>query len=733
MEGVLDSKIFARSLVDFVRKSAASDKVQTEELHASSLVELLFRVATKIRLDVDILPAWFYPERDPSRSEGSANPDSLFVGATRKHDFPLFYLLIEYVYHDGPVGDFARTGLLYLTETASKSKGLEKWMIESDLATIMASGLGALYSRLSRRLPLYQTQEELPPILALSNYAASNSQLGELSTDSQYDMNAFLSYLMFWQDTLDHCTSAEVADTLIDHFQVLFLQQLLYPSLLESSDVEGGSTASVITYLSRILQSLNHPPLVQRMLQYLFASSNQDPGSGRSTGSQRMSLSRRKSLNHLAFLSEAQENPSPDLFNLLDLIIMSLRSRRSQTTTSSLKLVSVILQRHHGHVLFILFKPRSIPKQTPQRTIGALNVAMAELFVFALAIGEDDLMEQSYENVLNDVSIMLESHVCSIPRVGSKVGTEEKNEGKFGLQHSILMEEITQLLNTFFSNQAMTNLALTEAIVTLACCKRISFEGWLFPSQSSETRTAELTRSITTVIEGLVNQVRQWQVLIPDWSTLIAAQKDRLKSTPHVDSVESRSTPGHSRQSLESDHQSLTGWTDRQSMEVPPQGRKPRTLQSEVFGSIDGSLSSPSVLRTVAQRHPNYGSPLRETGFPPASEPSLISPPSRSVSSNLGRLESPILLPRLPRYRADGEAVEVAKSHRIGFKRAPEAAGDDFSSGAVTPSERGTDHSDQTVNLGQVLVNAIILQEFVLEIIAVIQIRASLFGEVSFE
>jgi hypothetical protein len=43
----------------------------------------------------------------------------------------------------------------------------------------------------------------------------------------QVHMDAFLAYLMFWQDTFEHCKSIEVKDTLLDHFQVLFLQQLL--------------------------------------------------------------------------------------------------------------------------------------------------------------------------------------------------------------------------------------------------------------------------------------------------------------------------------------------------------------------------------------------------------------------------------------------------------------------------------------------------------------------------
>ncbi|KAJ5701000.1 hypothetical protein N7493_012046 [Penicillium malachiteum] len=68
------------------------------------------------------------------------------------------------------------------------------------------------------------TDEETPRIVALSDHAdeitALKPALGEA-------MDAFMSYLLFWQDTIDHCKSAEVNDTLLDHFQVLFLEQLL--------------------------------------------------------------------------------------------------------------------------------------------------------------------------------------------------------------------------------------------------------------------------------------------------------------------------------------------------------------------------------------------------------------------------------------------------------------------------------------------------------------------------
>lgn len=116
------------------------------------LVELLFGIANNIRLQPVILPAWFVPRATliPRDGESQASSGTEFAGATRKDEFPLFYLLVDYVHSEGRAGDFARTGLLYLIETASRSKNLEKWLIESDLATLMATGLGALYSQLGQ-------------------------------------------------------------------------------------------------------------------------------------------------------------------------------------------------------------------------------------------------------------------------------------------------------------------------------------------------------------------------------------------------------------------------------------------------------------------------------------------------------------------------------------------------------------------------------------------------------
>ena len=705
-EGLLDSKLFARSLVELVRKTTGNTaQTGLSEQDEGHLIELLFSITTKIRLDPDVLPAWFYPERDRPEGQDVTPPEVAFAGATRKDAFPLFYLLIQYVYHDGQVGDFARTGLLFLAETASKSKSLEKWMIESDLATIMASGLGALYSRLTRRLPGLRGDEKLPPVIALSDFALPSSAIALSTSDFQHDLDAFLSYLNFWQDTLDHCASNEVTETLLDHFQVLFLQQLLYPSLLESSDVDGGSTSSVITYLYRILVALDHPTLVQRTLQYLLGHNRENFQEGSAAHHRsKMSLSRRKSLDHLTALAEAQDNLSPALFNLRDLIVMSLKSQQSETTTATLRLLSVILQKHHFHVRTSLFTTGTILENAPLWRMSTLNSQMSALFAFASDIARDVDLNESYESVVKDVSLLLGGHSCSLHLAEIDSGASPPPKQYSIAQHCVLKREMSELLCTFFANETSTNLALTESIISLACCRLISQNGWFIPMFEAGDLTKEEPSSIHGIIGSLVKQIRRWRSSFEDWDDLLAVQKQKLLDEKDEESESPRLASTRS---------------DRKAMEAVARGRRRRTLRSEIFGSMDGSLSSPAAMQPGASPDPIMASP---PSFDVNSRSSNAN--SWTTSPGVGILQRRVLLPQF--NAQDGGASTHHNSHVL--KNI--IADGDSSAGAVTPAEQS---HDGTASLGHILINAIILQEFILEVAAVVQVRASLFEEVDFE
>jgi hypothetical protein len=93
---------------------------------------------------------------------------------------------------------------------------------ENDLAVVLTV--------CDRKLAITYSTEEPPTILMLSDFAMPQPASGAETLNSpefKTHLETFLSYLTFWQDVLEHCRSAEVKQTLLDHFQVLFLQQLL--------------------------------------------------------------------------------------------------------------------------------------------------------------------------------------------------------------------------------------------------------------------------------------------------------------------------------------------------------------------------------------------------------------------------------------------------------------------------------------------------------------------------
>ena len=246
-ENLLSDDRFAEALMSFADNLCGAASILAGSQLEGEILELMFGIAAKIRLDPDLLPVWFMSEAQSSSLTATAGRPSLALGDHKR--FPLCYQFVGRVYHEGRAGDFARTGLLYIFESVSHSPELERWIIESDLPTLMASGLGALYSQLSRyvvalcimhaylthyncfrKLNIAHPREKLPLILALSD-----EQLIDVpeDVDSFYSeelqgrLSTFMSNLVFWQDILEHCRSLEIKQTLIDHFQVFFLQQIL--------------------------------------------------------------------------------------------------------------------------------------------------------------------------------------------------------------------------------------------------------------------------------------------------------------------------------------------------------------------------------------------------------------------------------------------------------------------------------------------------------------------------
>jgi hypothetical protein len=746
-EGLLDNKLFSRSLLDLVKYSLTGPRILVDEDIENDLIELLFEIATKIRLDPDILPAWFHPERDRSRPRA--------VNEVRKNQFPLFFVLVQYVHHDGQAGDFARTGLLYLTESAARSKQLETWMIESDLAPQMASGLSALYSRLSRNFPALQDTEKSLPIIALSDPLHTGGDVHETPQTFTHDMKGFFTYLAFWQDTINRCKSQDVEDTLLDHFQVLFVQQLLYPSLLESSDVSGGSTAAVISHLARILLSLENQRLAQRMLQYLLAAKAADNEHVTKRPRPRFSMSRRKSLETLAALAEAAQSPSPDLFNLSDLINMSLQSRHPNTVNSSLRLVSVILNKHHPSALSSLFKCIPLEMDSTATTIRAFNSTLIKYFDLAAAVTlAENTLDESYQGALTDAKIRIEKHSCSITPTTD--GLPLNKEPTTISRDDRLLNGILDRLETLFMNSTLTNLGLTQCIMDIAACENISVYGWLVASSPDVSIPS---RSVISVVEVLVDQVQQWQAFFPEWDGLIAMRREELaREEPDLPSIPLQMSAGVDSGRVRTTPPRSVQGSRPQTPTTASRGRP--ITSTPKFGSIDNAVvSSPtSNPRTPMAQRTIAGSPLRQSYLAagPSTEdavgrsrsPSASSLPSgadeekkKSLSGGdiLALLRTPLTLHSTVTDSKESSSRAASAGEPLSDNKtlsAPLADGDSdaasHSPSPAPPNHRDAETNDQEhkVSLSHVLTTAIILQEFILEIAAVMQVRGTMIGEV---
>lgn len=811
-EDFVENYVFSRSLMDLLVRITGANSIRLGSDTEVEVVELSFNITTKIRLDPEILPAWFTAQEHDDDSEiQERDAHQRFAGQTHKEDFPLFYLLIDYIHHEGRTGDFARTGLLYIIEAASNSEALEQWIVESDLATLMATGLGALYSQLSRKLVIDHPPDLLPPILALSDYqhpVTTFEIVSSASTDFQGHMDTFLSHLLFWQDVLNHCKSVEVKSTLLEHFQIIFLQQLLYPSLLESSDVDGGSSVAVLTYLRQILEVLDHPDMIHLILHYLLALPDTTTSPTLRTS---ISAARQRKSMDLATLMSTQEElaSTPALFNLVDLIQGSLRSQSPQTVSVTLQLVSVILRRHHRYAVTTLLWTSQIIHDEPRRTIGAHEKEMDFLLSMAGDIGGEIDFDEVYQSHMQDSMGVLESHPCSIGLVAHKSPgrTTQVPSAQATIPgaprdirpHTLrpedpMLKTFVSILATFFTNSVDINLSLTAAIVDLTTCGYMRLEGWLVPDPAEyiyegneedvedqnlailddeaemqerdqlralkkARRTPKWSESqippLLAQLKVLVDQVTIYRNEIPRFDDILQQRRDAFQAASSVTVSPIPTKPSAAlRSSFESSSRSASPPRNpfdslahrifpelgTPSRSHSPRGRRQDQPRSHGFGTPPrSSVAVPPPQFPMGLDTPSSGSsrafspsPLRNRD---EGAKSLGVPPSQIAA--FAAVDQTILARKVGLPSPKGELhpipfpnlrdVAAPDAEGIGEGTSEDSADDDAS---TTDGERKEETT--LVSVSHVLTNVIVLQEFLLELAAMVQGRAGLFGEIKF-
>ena len=255
---------------------------------------------------------------------------------------------------------------------------------------------------------------------------------------------------------------------------------------------------AVLTYLRRILESVDHPDMINLILHYLLALPDIVSSAPSNSGDVVSAARKRKSLDLATMMASMGEaTADPLLFNLVDLILACLRSQSQQTIYVTLQLVSVILKRHHRYAVITLLYTESVLGTSSYRTVGAHQQEVEFLMSLAGTLGGQDNFDEIYENVVKDTLIRLENHPCSIKLVTPKTSTNNHKlpaipDSLPGAPRDVrshtlhpgdpLLNIVIDRLKTFFVNPVDTNLALTEAIFDLAACGFMHLEGWFLRS-----------------------------------------------------------------------------------------------------------------------------------------------------------------------------------------------------------------------------------------------------------
>ena len=235
-------------------------------------------------------------------------------------EFLLFSYLLRFIHEEGTVGDSARAGLLSLFAIAFPSgaissptlvyddplldarRALAGYILDGDFVDVMAAGLGAVWSLLPSKLRVPTLGENIGSQNGEEGVSTGGMVLGadlseprdgeddiRLSTDESVrnQIGMLVKLFGFLQDTedpnrhfndttpnADHEYEPEsddsdpdaelsilsiwirVGEASLNAIQSSFLENVLYPSILECSPTDGSSVA-IMTYLDILLSNMD--------------------------------------------------------------------------------------------------------------------------------------------------------------------------------------------------------------------------------------------------------------------------------------------------------------------------------------------------------------------------------------------------------------------------------------------------------------------------------------------
>ncbi|ORY28507.1 Retinoic acid induced 16-like protein-domain-containing protein [Naematelia encephala] len=489
---------------------------------------------------------------------------------THHFEFLLFSYLLRFVHRENRTGDFARAGLLFLFDIAFLSPeesgdelsmretregndplqdardALGEFILDGDFADVMAAGLGAIWSLLPSklRIPTLAAQASSEEGLSASTSGGMHLGAGDGETDNidqdeivdlpssaepeiREQLDLLLKLFGFLQDIIHRCNSSvrhadpnssavtntqvlgsAVADATLDAIQASFLDNVLYPSIMESSNIDGSSVA-VMTYLDVMLSNLDDGPLLDRILDHLMDSLSDLSSTRQTRGTLR---------------SPMADYPSDDRFTLKDLLLDNLGSDNTASRTTALRLLNTLLSEHCQHSVRGLLSPirishsNGLPRKNYNTAadmqsesllptaINSKDNHLQELELYGSLISRIDPLQTStelaagYAGYLTDMQAKFQADRCYVAnRVSLQISEDGEKEFLFtgetndtSPQHRLnpndkLVRTIIEELSRFFCHPPDENVALTGVLTSLTLCANRSLAGWMLYDLDSTT------------------------------------------------------------------------------------------------------------------------------------------------------------------------------------------------------------------------------------------------------
>ena len=331
-----------------------------------------------------------------------------------EYEFLLFNYLLRYVHREGRIGDFARAGLLFLMDvamgaasgdlrtfdesTSSAPKeivegdpitdaalALAEYILDGDFAEVLGAGLGAVYSLLPSKLELRReapARGHAPGAMVLGGdlYDPRKEQDAEIerartfglemstSPDFRSGLDHFLKIIEFIQDVLRRTgrsgstegaivptllVGSAVSQSILHAVKSIFLENVLYPSILECSDIDGSAIA-VLTYIDMTLRTLPQGSLAELFIDFLMSEDGEAPKPMAAPAPAPQSTKETKALRRKSSAMVLLEREAPNRagssyfsslgrFTLKDLLFSNIESKSPPTATAVLQMLHTLL------------------------------------------------------------------------------------------------------------------------------------------------------------------------------------------------------------------------------------------------------------------------------------------------------------------------------------------------------------------------------------------------------